>query len=114
MRTWVNVQRLSGHYEEGGNLTPRLCPWNWFYFAGIQFLDASRNFVASMIPSTDGSTVSLEAFQQRSGQSSFGLPAGEPRLFFKSSETSGLMQLFYARQANREKMSRPFRRSRFL
>ena len=30
--------------EEGGNLAPRLCPRNWFYLAGIQFLHASRNF----------------------------------------------------------------------
>lgn len=55
--------------KEGGNLTPRLCPWNWFYFAGIQFFDASRNFAFPCFLDRWVNGI-VKAFQQRSGQSS--------------------------------------------
>jgi len=55
--------------EEGGNLAPRLCPWNWFYFTGIQFRDASRNFVFPCFLDRWVNGI-VEAFQQRFSQSS--------------------------------------------
>ena len=79
--------------EKGGHLTPRLCPWNWFYFAGIRFLDASRNFAFPCFLDRRINGV-VEAFQQRSSQSSTGCRR-ESQSLFKSSETSGLMSPFY-------------------
>jgi hypothetical protein len=66
--------------EEGGNLAPRLCPWNWFYFAGIQFLKAPGNFE---YPSFFDRWVNgiVETFQQRSGQSSAGFRRESQGLF---------------------------------
>ena len=66
--------------EEGGDLTPRLCPWNWFYFAGIQFLDASRNFVFPRFLDRWVNGI-VEAFQQRSSQSSTGFRRESQGLF---------------------------------
>lgn len=51
--------------EEGANLAPRVCPGDGLYFAGIEFLDAAR------------------------------ASGGRARAFFRSSETSGFMRLFY-------------------
>ena len=66
--------------EEGGDLTPRLCPWNWFYFARIQFLDASRNFVFPRFLDRWVNGI-VEAFQQRSSQSSAGFRRESQGLF---------------------------------
>ena len=85
--------------EEGGNLTPRLCPRNWFYLAGIQFLDAPGNFVFPRFFNRWVNGI-VETFQERSGQSGRA-SCGKARAFFKSSETSGLMRIFYASRANR-------------
>ena len=70
----------SAAIEEGGNLTPRLCPWNWFYFAGIQFLDASGNFVFPCFLDRWVNGI-VEAFEQRSSQSSTGFRRESQRLF---------------------------------
>ena len=57
--------------EEGGDLTPRLGPWDRFYFAGIQFLDALRNFVPPCLFDRSIHGV-VKAFQKRSCQSGTG------------------------------------------
>ena len=60
--------------------------------------------------STDGSTVSSRLSSSDPAKAARA-SGGRAKAFFKSSETSGLMEPFYARQANREKMCSRFRLS---
>src|SRR5271168_1987939 len=60
--------------------------------------------------STDGSTVSSRLSSSDPAKAARA-SGGRAKAFLRSSETSGLIGLFYARQANRGKMRSPFRLS---
>jgi hypothetical protein len=63
------------------------------------------SFQAASTPSSAGSSSRLSSSDPAKAARA---SSGSAKTFFKSSETSGLMRPFYARQANREKMGSPF------